>query len=151
MGTTLHIGAAGELLVQYKLLKLGIDSARLTTDSGIDLVAYSPIDNRALTVQVKARERPKKSGAMSWTFRRDSPADLIALADLATDSVWILTLADANEIAQQDRDGLREFYMYADPTKQLRQGVYLHDMTRHLLEDRMPQLLAVADTTVEPD
>ena len=32
--TTQHIGAAGELLVQYRLLKLGIDSARLTTDAG---------------------------------------------------------------------------------------------------------------------
>ncbi|MGV0872113.1 hypothetical protein [Mycolicibacterium sp. XJ879] len=30
---TQAIGAAGELLVQYQLLKLGIDSARLTTDS----------------------------------------------------------------------------------------------------------------------
>jgi hypothetical protein len=30
---TQHIGAAGELLVQYQLLKLGIDSARLTTDA----------------------------------------------------------------------------------------------------------------------
>jgi hypothetical protein len=40
--STLHIGAAGELLVQYKLLKQGIDSAAMTTDSGIDLVAYSP-------------------------------------------------------------------------------------------------------------
>lgn len=38
--TSQHIGAAGELLTQYQLLKLGIDSARLTTDSGIDLVAY---------------------------------------------------------------------------------------------------------------
>jgi hypothetical protein len=33
---TLAIGAAGELLVQYKLLKLGINSAWGTTDSGID-------------------------------------------------------------------------------------------------------------------
>lgn len=39
---TQAIGAAGELLVQYQLLKLGIDSARLTTDSGIDLVMYVP-------------------------------------------------------------------------------------------------------------
>jgi hypothetical protein len=53
--TTQHIGAAGELLVQYKLLKHGIDSARLTTDSGIDLVAYSPKDNKANTIQVKTK------------------------------------------------------------------------------------------------
>lgn len=38
--STLHIGAAGELLVQFKLLKYGIDSARMTTDAGVDLVAY---------------------------------------------------------------------------------------------------------------
>jgi hypothetical protein len=31
--TTQHIGATGELLVQYRLLKVGIDSARLTTDA----------------------------------------------------------------------------------------------------------------------
>lgn len=51
--TTLHIGAAGELLVQFRLVRDGIDSARLTTDSGVDLVAYPPGTGRALTVQVK--------------------------------------------------------------------------------------------------
>ena len=40
--STQHIGAAGELLVQYQLLKMGIDSARMTTDAGIDLVVYPP-------------------------------------------------------------------------------------------------------------
>jgi len=35
---TQDIGAAGELLVQYELLKLGIDSPRLTTDAGVDPV-----------------------------------------------------------------------------------------------------------------
>ena len=56
--TTQHIGAAGELLVQYKLLKFGIDSAAMTTDSGIDLVAYSPKNNRSFTIQVKTKEKP---------------------------------------------------------------------------------------------
>ena len=32
--TTRHIGAAGELLVQYKLIKEGVDSARMTSDAG---------------------------------------------------------------------------------------------------------------------
>jgi hypothetical protein len=45
VNTTLHIGAAGELLVQYKLLKYGVDSAAMTTDSGIDLIAYSPMQS----------------------------------------------------------------------------------------------------------
>jgi hypothetical protein len=41
MGTQ-HIGAAGELLVQYRLLKMGIESAWMTTDAGVDLVVYAP-------------------------------------------------------------------------------------------------------------
>jgi hypothetical protein len=32
------IGAAGEVLITYKLLKFGVDSARMTTDAGVDLV-----------------------------------------------------------------------------------------------------------------
>ncbi|HXO49568.1 MAG TPA: hypothetical protein VN888_00765 [Mycobacterium sp.] len=32
------IGAAGEVLITYKLLKFGIDNARMTTDAGVDLV-----------------------------------------------------------------------------------------------------------------
>ncbi len=34
-----QIGKCGELLVQYMLLKHGVESAPLTTDPGIDLVA----------------------------------------------------------------------------------------------------------------
>jgi hypothetical protein len=37
--TTQRIGRMGELLVQYELLRHGIDSAPMTTDAGIDLVA----------------------------------------------------------------------------------------------------------------
>jgi len=35
--TTAQIGRAGELLVQQRLLLFGIESAPLTTDTGIDL------------------------------------------------------------------------------------------------------------------
>lgn len=56
------IGAAGELLVQYQLLKHEIDSARLTTDSGIDLVMYVPGTREAMTVQVKAMQEPYRDG-----------------------------------------------------------------------------------------
>ena len=39
--------------MQYRLLKSGIDSARLTTDAGIDLVVYAPGNATATTVHVK--------------------------------------------------------------------------------------------------
>lgn len=102
--TTQHIGAAGELLVQYQLLKLGIDSARLTTDSGIDLVVYAPATGAALTVQVKTVDRATPSGgagrqSIGWSFPHDTPAQLLAFAHLENDRVWLFTAAEARQVA----------------------------------------------------
>jgi hypothetical protein len=52
----------GELLVQYELLRHGMDSAPMTTDSGVDLVAYSPDKKTSFTIQVKTNLAPKPSG-----------------------------------------------------------------------------------------
>ena len=120
---TQHIGAAGELLVQYQLLKLGVDSARLTTDAGIDLVVYAPGDRSASTVQVKANIGPKPSGGRGpltrgWYFPHNCPARLIALAalDTDTDTVWLFTLEEAQGLAQQHSDrGNRQLYWRLEP------------------------------------
>lgn len=79
---TAQIGAAGVLLIQYRLLSLGIESAPMTTDDGIDLVAYSPWLREALTVQVKTVLKRKPSGGrgrptLDWWLRSDSPAQLV--------------------------------------------------------------------------
>ena len=84
------IGAAGEALVTYKLLKHEIDSARMTTDAGVDLVMYVPGTKDAATIQVKAQWVPVPAGGKgehqcSWVFARDCPADWIALVDLSRD------------------------------------------------------------------
>src|ERR1700742_2474889 len=107
---TQAIGAAGELLVQYQLLKLGIDSARLTTDSGIDLVMYVPGHQSAFTVQVKTNLASKPAGGkgkdlLSWPFPDDSKAQWLACVDLSTDSVWIFPMDQARELAQQKHAG----------------------------------------------
>jgi hypothetical protein len=59
---TAQIGASGVLLIQYRLLKCGIESAPMTTDAGIDLVVYSPKLEKAVTVQVKTCLQPKAAG-----------------------------------------------------------------------------------------
>ena len=51
--TNAQIGKSGELLVQYKLLKYGIESSQLTTDTGIDLVAFSSKKEKAFTISKK--------------------------------------------------------------------------------------------------
>ena len=92
--TTAQIGKAGELLVQLRLLQLGVDSSHMTTDAGIDLVAFYPKSKRAATIQVKTNDRPKPSGgkgklALDWWLPEKSPAELIALVDLSELRVWL--------------------------------------------------------------
>ena len=109
MKTKQHIGKAGELLVQYKLVKYGIDSSAMTTDSGIDLVAYSPKNMKAYTIQVKTQEKPLPGGgkgklSLAWDLRDNSPAELIAITDLSTDSVWLFAFSEFEELAQHAAD-----------------------------------------------
>lgn len=140
------IGAAGELLVQYQLLKLGIDSARLTTDSGIDLVMYIPGHQSAATIQVKTNLVPKPAGGkgkllLSWSFPDDSPAQWLACVDMSTDAVRMFRIDEARKRAQQKHaGGTRVLYFYTDESigpKALRHS----DMTGHRLEVVIPGLL----------
>ncbi len=144
--TTQHIGAAGELLVQYQLLKLEIDSARLTTDSGVDLVVYSPSDGSATTVQVKTVRSPTAAGgtgkaAIGWSFPHDCKADLLAVTLLSTDDVWLFTMAEARALAQQrTSSGSRRLYWYTDETIKQVDGAPLKtaDLEAHKLEHQAP-------------
>lgn len=144
---TQAIGAAGELLVQYELLKQGIDSARLTTDSGIDLVMYVPGHREAATIQVKTNLASKPAGGkgkllLSWPFPDDSKAQWLACVDMSTDSVWLFRIDDARRLAQQKHaGGIRLLYFYTDESigpKARRAS----DMVGHLLAPVIATLLA---------
>lgn len=145
--TTQHIGAAGELLVQYKLLKVGIDSARLTTDAGIDLVVYAPGAAAATTVQVKANLAAKPAGgkgqlSRSWDFPHICPAQLMALVALDCDCVWLFKMAEALELAQQHSPkGIRKLYWFVEPPTGGASGArHQAEMDPFLLEVRAPHL-----------
>jgi hypothetical protein len=93
---TAQIGKCGELLVQYRLLLLGIESAPMSTDTGVDLVAYSSRTSQALTIQIKTNLRAKPGGgkgkaALDWWVSESVPAQLIALVDLSSEKIWFFT------------------------------------------------------------
>ena len=118
--TTQQIGRLGELLVQYELLRCGIDSAPMTTDAGVDLVAYSGVKGRSITLQVKTNMAPKPGGgrgalAVDWWVSEDCPAELYAFADLSSRRIWILTKQELASAAQQRSSGRLHLYMYTDP------------------------------------
>jgi hypothetical protein len=145
--STQHIGAAGELLVQYRLLKLGIDSARLTTDAGIDLVVYSPSHRSATTVQVKTNFAPRPSGgrgplSRGWYLPQDCPAQLIAFVALDAGRVWLIPIDEARTLAQQhSAKGMRQLYWRIEPPPgpgdRLRHET---QMSQYLLEVQAPAL-----------
>ncbi|MFH2060488.1 MAG: hypothetical protein ABIJ59_16515 [Pseudomonadota bacterium] len=144
MKTKQHIGKAGELLVQYKLVKYGIDSSAMTTDSGIDLVAYSPKNMKAYTIQVKTQEKPLPGGgrgklSLAWDLRDNSPAELIAVTDLSTDSVWLFALSEFEELAQQhSAKGNLKLYMYVDETISTKKNMALKSQfEKYLVENRI--------------
>jgi hypothetical protein len=115
--TTQQIGRLGELLVQYMLLLRGIDSAPMTTDAGIDLVAYSGNKARAFTIQVKTNLTPKPGGgkgapAIDWWVSEDCSAEFYAFVDLSTRRVWLLTKQELAASAQQRSGGRLHIYMY---------------------------------------
>lgn len=134
--------------MQYQLLELGIDSARLTTDSGIDLVVYAPGTGCATTVQVKTVEQSTPAGgkgrmAVGWWFPHATPAQLLAFTFLGHDVVWVLTAPEARQLAQQHAaTGLRHLYVYTDLTTPQRTGVPLliTDLDPYLLPVRAPDL-----------
>jgi hypothetical protein len=142
--TTQHIGSAGELLVQYRLQKMGIDSSRMTTDSGIDLVVYSPKNARSFTVQVKTKLAPTPGGgkgkdSLAWDLRDNSPAELIALVDLSTDSIWLFAHSEFEKFAQQhSENGMLKLYMYVDETVNTKkEKARVSDFIEYKLENRI--------------
>ncbi|WP_133767140.1 hypothetical protein [Amnibacterium kyonggiense] len=155
--STQHIGAAGELLVQYRLLKLEIDSARLTTDSGVDLVVYAPGNGTATTVQVKTVREPTPAGgrgapAIGWTFPHASPAQMLAVVLLSTDMVWLFTMDEARLLAQQHSEkGARRLYWYVGAEKPagVRVGLHQAEVERYRLERRAPHLFPAGPGPVE--
>ena len=152
---TAQIGKCGELLVQYRLLLLGIETAPMSTDTGIDLVAYAPHQQAALTIQVKSNLKAKPGGGrgkanLDWWLRDDSPAQLVALVDLSSETVWLLTHAELAAHAQQKPKGRLHFYMHTDPSSGMRRDKKLshqHEFEHFLLSRRVQDIFGIGATS----
>lgn len=149
---TAQIGRCGELLVQFHLLLNGVESAPLTTDAGVDLVAYSPGQARPISIQVKTNLRAKPGGGkgkagLDWWIPENCPAQLVALVDLSSSSIWIFSMEEVKALAQQTSSGRHHLYMYVDPTaaaKKVGRLVHSHEFTPYLLASRIQELFGVS-------
>jgi hypothetical protein len=141
-----QIRRSGELLVQYRLLKRGIESAPMTTDSGVDLVVYAPWRKLAVTIQVKSNLRPKPAGgkgrmALDWWLSEESPAELVALVDLDRQQIWLFRHKAFAEKAQQRSAGRLHFGFYVEPGISTgERGAHEQDVKPFLIENRISEL-----------
>ena len=146
--STAQIGRCGELMVQYQLLLRGVESAPMSTDTGIDLVAYSPELGEPLTIQVKTNLKAKPGGgkgkaALDWWIPHASPAQLIALVDLSSPRIWLFMTSEIPDVAQQKSKSKFHIYMYTDPTAKPKKAgriVHVHEFARYLVENRAHEL-----------
>jgi hypothetical protein len=149
--TTSQIGKLGELLVQFRLLEIGIESAHLTTDSGIDLVAYSPSRKEVTTIQVKTNFKPKPGGgkgkpALDWWIPENSPAKAYALVDVSERRIWIFSREEIQTRAQQKSKGGFHLYMYTGTDVKRRKNVsaaQVNEFEEFLLEKHASSLFSI--------
>lgn len=89
-----QVGKCGELFVQYHLLKEGVDSAPMTTDWGIDLLAFSK--GRSITIQVKTSTHRSDSTSawVLWEIPETCPAEYVAIVDLEANKAWMLPTSE---------------------------------------------------------
>jgi hypothetical protein len=147
--STAQIGRAGELFVQFKLLSYGIVSADLRPDAGVDLVAYSPKNNDAYTLQVKSTLKPVPAGGtgtleLGWSIAENKLADIVAFVDLERERIWLFKGEEIPEVAQQfSEKGVFSVFMSTDPKRKPRKDgkkIYDYEFAEYLIENRVYQL-----------
>ena len=146
--STAQIGRCGELLCQFRLLQLGIESAPMTTDTGIDLVAYSKKQTDSFTIQVKTCHESRPGGGkgklgIDWWIPAECPANYVGLVDIQRARVWIMKMSEIEEAAQQKPEGRLHFFMMTDSAASARRDGKPHhdyDFQRFLIENAIPRL-----------
>ena len=142
---TLQTGRRGELLVQSRLLSYGIDSAPMTTDCGVDLVALRSDKGgvQPVTIQVKTTKGlwpPKTRSAYCWTFPEESlvnnSAEVVAFVavDKIPERIWMFNYA---ELRREIKRGTFQIHLKAK-----RKGTWTVDNCKpHLLDENVANRL----------
>lgn len=123
----------------------------MSTDTGVDLVAYSPRLARPTTIQVKANLKPKPGGGkgklgLDWWIDAQTPVDYVAFVDLSSQGVWIFSKDELGTLAQQKSNGRFHLYMYTDPTAQPKRSdrpAHVHEFEKYTLAKRANEIFGV--------
>ena len=82
--------------------------------------------------------------ALDWWVSEASPADLVALVDLDTESVWLFSHAELDALAQQRSSGRLHLYFYLDAQVRTRKANgHASDFERYRLQHRVAEFFEV--------
>ena len=139
-----QVDKCGELLVQYQLLRHGIEAAAITSDPSIDLVAYSGVEKRPFAIQVRTNLRPTPAGlkgmALDWWLPEGGAAELVVLVELQHERIWALTQEELAAVAQRASGGRLHVFVYTDPHALPLSPSTNPSFDRFLLKERIPGL-----------
>jgi hypothetical protein len=68
----------------------------------------------------------------------------LALVDVSTKRVWLMTRSEVEELAQQHSGGRHHLYMYVDPAAVLRRGNFDSEFDAYILERSARRLFRAA-------
>src|SRR5438046_2278956 len=100
MGQAAQTGAWGVLHMQRDLLWLGVDSAPMTTDTGVDLLAYDPQSGKSFSVQVKTSGMERAVRRPDWKVKKNKleAADLFGFVLKRDDGeAWYFSKSDLRD------------------------------------------------------
>ncbi len=149
--TTQQIGRCGELLVQYILLKHGVESAPLTTDPGIDLVAFPNVKasteerRKPVTIQVKTcspRSDPTGSKWLEWWVSDKCLADYIAAVDFDHQKFWLLSKKEFEQRGARSGEGHR-LWWYIAGHEYGRTGKREEQFKEHEMDTAIPRVFGL--------
>jgi hypothetical protein len=106
----------------------------------------------AVAVAVKATTGPQAGGghgkmALHWWIKDATPADHVALVDLASDRVWLMKIEEVRALAQQHSGGQHHLIMVVERQERSRHARYLVEHFDEFLVDQGVSTEARAEIT----
>ena len=147
--TTQQIGKCGELFVQYKLLTFGVESAPMTTDYGIDLVALLPKTTEIAKIQVKAT-RAKREGTarwVEWPLPKQSEAQYFALVDIERNKGWLLHSQQIREFSRSMKENWLLWWYIISHTPGKKGSRSESEVSNYEIEKVIPLIFALDHAT----
>jgi len=76
----------------------------------------------------------------------ETPAEYIALVDISSQRVWLLSKDELGALSQQKSSGRFHLYMYTDPTHQPKKTgrlAHVYEFEKYMLENRAHEIFGI--------